>query len=93
MLYSPGACSCVDGWYASSTNPLECSECHNDCTTCNGGTGSDCKRCAADNTWIRSIPGSCSCKDGWYASSTNPLECTQCHDDCTTCNGNTSSDC
>ena len=31
-----------DGYYASSTNPLECSKCHNDCTTCNGGTSLDC---------------------------------------------------
>ena len=41
-MLSSGACSCIDGYYASSTNPLGCSQCHDDCTTCDGGTNTDC---------------------------------------------------
>ena len=90
---SPNSCECMSNYYTSATDPLICSECHDDCNTCNGGTSSDCKSCAADNTELLSSPGACSCVKGWYSSWTNPLKCSQCHDDCSTCNGDTSSDC
>ena len=97
MVSSPGpsACECVDGWYISGTNPLVCSQCNDDCTTCNGGSSSDCLSCSASNSELVSSPGpsSCQCVDGWYASGTGPLVCSQCDNDCATCDESTSSDC
>ena len=91
---SPSSCECMSNYYASNTNPLECTQCHNDCTDCTGGGSALCTGCSALNSKLAGdSPNSCECNSNYYTSSTNPLECTQCHYDCTDCTGGGSALC
>ena len=91
---SPNSCECITDFFASSTNPLVCTQCHDDCTDCTGAGSALCTGCAASNSQLAGAsPNSCECVSNYYASATNPLVCTQCDDDCTDCTGSGSALC
>lgn len=81
-------CLCDDGYYASDSLSLSngCSICHSDCITCE--EADKCLLCIAEN----SIPDTigCTCSDGFYVLSINPLNCSACLDQCETCTNSSS---
>ena len=89
----PGQCFCTADYYSSSTNPLVCTICNMDCTNCSGALNTDCLSCTDPFASISSPPGQCLCNSGYYASSANPLVCSICNIDCTTCSAGTNSAC
>lgn len=76
-------CVCKDKYYKSGlfTDKNGCSSCNIDCATCENEES--CLTCIEPNA-EKKLTG-CACKDGYYASSTNPLVCSICDDLCLKC--------
>lgn len=104
-VMSAGECVCPASASLVSSLPTKCgdSSCHENCKTCNGQSIDKCTSCEDSATLENGIcscdssalmgAGTCSCKDGDYKSSTTPVKCTACHDNCKTCTGGEETDC
>ena len=72
--------SCPTGFY-EDTQGGQCLPCHQDCSTCSGPT--NCLTCSASNSIVNS--GTCACKEGFFASTKDPLTCEACDPACSSC--------
>ena len=82
--------TCPDGTYADSS--LLCESCDSSCTTCTGGTASDCVTCASGAPIKHGSQCVSAAPAGFYARSADSV--TQaCDGSCATCSGPSSAEC
>ena len=80
---------CPTGYYEENSI---CQQCYPDCSSCIGGNDDDCLGCSAPNSSLYTLStslgnGQCICDAEYFESATNPLVCTSCHGNCSSCTG------
>ena len=82
--------TCPDGFYADSS--LQCAACDASCTTCSGGTASDCVTCASGAPIKHGSQCVSAAPAGFFARSADSVT-QSCDGSCATCNGPSSAEC